>query len=71
MLIGWIVTQGWWLFNGWRLEFKGVADIFVSGLFASASLFFVWNIYMIGEFIGDVSTQIAAEGERHSVHKDK
>ena len=71
MLIGWIVTQGWWLFNGWRLEFKGVADIFVSGLFASASLFFVWNIYMIGEFIGDVSTQIAAEGERRSVQKDR
>ncbi|KAG0680757.1 hypothetical protein C6P42_004692 [Pichia californica] len=36
-IIGWIITQSLWLYNGWRLEFLGEKDIFISGLFVSKS----------------------------------
>lgn len=58
MLLGWVLTQALWLFNGWRLEFCGKAGIFISGLFVSSSLFFLWNTYMSCVFLIDLQTQI-------------
>lgn len=61
LLTGWIVTQALWLFNGWRLEFKGTPDIFTTGLFVSSALFFLWNVYIVSELINDVKLQISNE----------
>jgi phosphatidylinositol glycan class M len=58
LIIGWVVTQGLWLYNGWRLEFRGDQDVFTYGLFGSSVVFFIWNIYMAGSFIQDVKTQL-------------
>lgn len=70
VLLGWVLTQGLWLFNGWRLEFCGKADIFISGLFFSSSLFFLWNTYMACVFIQDVQQQIRLQ-RRDLEHRKK
>lgn len=58
LLAGWILTQGLWLFNGWRLEFRGDLNVFQTGLFYSSCAFFLWNAVMASEFIHDVKMQI-------------
>lgn len=64
LLIGWVLTQGLWLFNGWRLEFRGDSNVFTFGLFTSSVLFFIWNIYMAGCFIKDVKQQIVVKSKK-------
>lgn len=71
LLIGWIITQGFWLFNGWKLEFRGDSDIFFSGLFLSSSLFFIWNTIMACSFIYDIKLQIKKELLKESTLKSK
>lgn len=57
LLIGWIITQGLWLWYGYRLEFLGEFNVFHIGLWTSTSAFFLWNCYMIGAFVSDIRAQ--------------
>ncbi|OJJ51768.1 hypothetical protein ASPZODRAFT_127900 [Penicilliopsis zonata CBS 506.65] len=49
----WIIGQGLWLHQGFRLEFLGISS-FVPGLFLSGLLFFAVNIWILGIIIQDV-----------------
>ncbi|OWB76668.1 hypothetical protein B5S32_g823 [[Candida] boidinii] len=57
LISGWIITQGLWLYNGYKLEFLGDLEIFKIGIWSSSVIFFIWEVYMIGEFIADVRLQ--------------
>lgn len=56
----WAVTQGFWLFNGWRLEFQSELGVF-DWLFLSSALFFIGNVIIISYLIDDVSSQLQSE----------
>ncbi|ODV86706.1 glycosyltransferase family 50 protein [[Candida] arabinofermentans NRRL YB-2248] len=57
LIIGWVLTQALWLYYGYKLEFLGEIGIFTFGIWSSSCIFFIWNCYMIGEFITDVREQ--------------
>lgn len=59
LLIGWVITQGFWLFNGWKLEFRGDLGVFTNGIFESSCLFFLWNTAIAYFLIDDVKRQIS------------
>lgn len=71
LLLGWILTQGLWLFNGWRLEFVGTPDIFITGLFFSSCAFFIWNTYLAYCFLVDVKQQIQIQQKQEMELKTK
>lgn len=57
MLAIWGVTQGLWLWQGYRLEFLG-EDVFFPDLLAASASFFLGNVWLLGQFIDDIkSTQ--------------
>lgn len=70
LLLGWLITQGLWLYSGWKLEFIGQADIFTTHLFASSCAFFLWNTCMVCIYIEDVGDQIV-ENEKNSIDNHK
>lgn len=58
LVLLWVITQAYWLYNGWLLEFKGQPHIF-SHIYFAATLFFICNVYLAGTFISDVKKQVA------------
>lgn len=54
VLFGWVTTQGLWLYNAYNLEFLGIST-FDTGLFYSASLFYLCNCWMLSVFIDDTT----------------
>lgn len=50
LLLSWVATQGLWLYNAYNLEFLGIST-FDSGLFYSASLFYLSNCWILSVFI--------------------
>lgn len=56
----WVLSQGFWLFNGWRLEFMGELGVF-DWLFFSSGVFFLINVLIICVFIRDVSNHLGNE----------
>ncbi|GME85634.1 unnamed protein product [Ambrosiozyma monospora] len=53
MVLGWVVTQGLWLFYGYKLEFLGESGIFAYGIWSSSLVFFIWNVVVISSLIQD------------------
>ncbi|KAI9825823.1 MAG: GPI mannosyltransferase 1 [Thelocarpon impressellum] len=56
----WVSTQGWWLQQGYRLEFLGQST-FASGLWLSSLSFFVVNAWLLGVMVEDVRCRVLLE----------
>lgn len=57
-LVLWVVAQGVWLFNAYRLEFLGENTF--GGLMVSSLFFFAVNVWMTGLFCSDLDLRAAS-----------
>jgi GPI mannosyltransferase 1 subunit M len=53
-LAAWVLGQGYWLYEGYKLEFLG-EQAFVPGLWYAGLIFFGVNCWILGHIIDDVS----------------
>ena len=53
MLVVWFGAQALWLYEGYELEFLGLARFF-PGLFLGSVVFFLANVWIVGECVCDM-----------------